>query len=115
MTPDERQAKGPQIHALREAVTEAIAARKAALEAAALDAKLAAERLDMTLPAEAAPPGSVHPVSQVMDELAEIFADMGFAVSTGPQTEDQREERRVGKECCSTGRPQGAPDTQKKK
>src|SRR3546814_14183828 len=88
MTPDERQAKGPQIHALREAVTEAIAARKAALEAAALDAKLAAERLDMTLPAEAAPQGSVHPVSQVMDELAEIFADMGFAVATGPEIED---------------------------
>jgi len=88
MTPDERQAKGPQIHALREAVTEAIATRKAALEAAALEAKLGAERLDMTLPAEAAPQGSVHPVSQVMDELAEIFADMGFAVATGPEIED---------------------------
>ncbi|MCW0196849.1 phenylalanine--tRNA ligase subunit alpha [Sphingopyxis sp.] len=88
MTPEERQAEGPKIHSLREAVTAAIGARKAALEGAALDAKLAGERLDMTLPAAAAPRGSVHPVSQVMDELAEIFADMGFAVATGPEIED---------------------------
>ncbi|MBN8832515.1 MAG: phenylalanine--tRNA ligase subunit alpha [Sphingomonadales bacterium] len=88
MTPEERQAKGPAIHELRESVTAAITARKAALETAALDARLAAERLDMTLPAEVAPQGSVHPVSQVMDELAEIFADLGFSVATGPEIED---------------------------
>ena len=88
LTPEERQSQGPKIHGLREAVTAAIAARKAALEGAALDAKLAGETLDMTLPAAAAPRGSVHPVSQVMDELAEIFADMGFAVATGPEIED---------------------------
>ncbi|MCM3417788.1 phenylalanine--tRNA ligase subunit alpha [Sphingopyxis alaskensis] len=88
MTPDERQAKGPAIHALRESVTAAIAERKAAIEAAELEARLATEKLDMTLPADAAPRGSVHPVAQVMDELAEIFADMGFAVATGPEIED---------------------------
>src|SRR4051812_1476008 len=88
MTPDERQAEGPLIHGLREAVTEAIAARKAALEAAELDRRLATEMLDMTLPAEPGPQGSVHPVSQVMDELAEIFADLGFSVATGPEIED---------------------------
>lgn len=88
MSPEERQERGPQIHALREAVTGALAARKAALEAASLEQRLAAERLDMTLPADAAPQGSVHPVSQAMDELAEIFADMGFAVATGPEIED---------------------------
>ena len=88
MSPEERQAQGPQIHGLRESVTAAIASRKAALDAAALDVKLAAEAIDMTLPAEPAPKGSVHPVSQVMDELAEIFADMGFAVATGPEIED---------------------------
>ena len=88
MTPEERQVEGPRIHALREAVTSAIAERKAGLEAAALDARLAGERLDMTLPADLPPRGSVHPVSQVMDELAEIFADMGFAVATGPEIED---------------------------
>ena len=88
MSPEERQVKGPAINGLREAVTNAIAAKKAALEAAALDARLATERLDMTLPAPDAPSGSVHPVSQVMDELAEIFADMGFAVAEGPEIED---------------------------
>jgi phenylalanyl-tRNA synthetase alpha chain len=88
MSPEERQVEGPRIHALREAVTAAIAARKAGLEATALDARLAGERLDMTLPADLPPRGSVHPVSQVMDELAEIFADMGFAVATGPEIED---------------------------
>ncbi|PZU14481.1 MAG: phenylalanine--tRNA ligase subunit alpha [Sphingobium sp.] len=88
MSPDERLEKGPPIQDLREGVTAAIAARKAALEQAALDAKLASERVDMTLPVDAAPQGSVHPVSQVMDELAEIFADLGFSVATGPEIED---------------------------
>jgi phenylalanyl-tRNA synthetase alpha chain len=88
MTPEERQVEGPKIHDLRESVTDAIAARKDALEAAALDARLASETLDMTLPALPAPQGSVHPVSQVMDELAEIFADLGFSVATGPEIED---------------------------
>ncbi|MFT6571200.1 MAG: phenylalanyl-tRNA synthetase alpha chain, partial [Sphingomonas echinoides] len=89
MSPDERLVQGPRIQGVREAVTNAIAARKAALDRADLDARLARETLDMTLPAEAAPHGSVHPVSQVLDEMAEIFADLGFAVATGPEIEDQ--------------------------
>ena len=88
MTPEERQQRGPAIHDLRQGVTDAIATRKAALEQAALDARLASERFDMTLPVDAVPQGSVHPVSQVMDELAEIFADLGFAVASGPEVED---------------------------
>jgi phenylalanyl-tRNA synthetase alpha chain len=88
MSPEERQVQGPRIHGLREAVTAALGERKATLERKALDARLASETLDMTLPADLAPPGSVHPVSQVMDELAEIFADLGFAVATGPEIED---------------------------
>lgn len=88
MTPEERQQRGPAIHDLRQSVTDAIATRKAALEQAALDARLASEKLDMTLPVDAVPQGSVHPVSQVMDELAEIFADLGFAVASGPEVED---------------------------
>jgi len=88
MTPEQRQTEGPRINGLREAVTNALAERKAELEAAALDARLATETIDMTLPAPQAPQGSVHPVSQVMDELAEIFADLGFAVATGPEIED---------------------------
>ena len=89
MSPDERQVQGPIINGLRETVTAALAAKKIALETAALNMRLATERLDMTLPAPATPQGSVHPVSQVMDELAEIFADMGFAVAEGPEIEDQ--------------------------
>ena len=88
MSPEERQAQGPLINGLREAVTGAIAAKKIALEGVVLNARLATERLDMTLPAPEAPRGSIHPVSQVMDELAEIFADMGFAVAEGPEIED---------------------------
>ncbi|RST29780.1 phenylalanine--tRNA ligase subunit alpha [Sphingomonas ginkgonis] len=89
MDPATRASEGPKIHALREAVTNGIAARKAALEDAALEQRLATERLDLSLPAPERPLGSVHPVSQVMDELAEIFADLGFAVAEGPEIEDQ--------------------------
>ncbi|GAA0739191.1 phenylalanine--tRNA ligase subunit alpha [Sphingomonas japonica] len=88
MSPDERQVEGPRIQGLREAVSDAIAARKQALEQSALDARLSSETIDLTLPVDLTPPGSVHPVSQVMDELAEIFADLGFAVATGPEIED---------------------------
>ncbi|QGN54867.1 phenylalanine--tRNA ligase subunit alpha [Novosphingobium sp. Gsoil 351] len=88
MSPEMRQSEGPRIHAVRERVTAALAARKAALEAAALDLRLASETIDLTLPAPEAPRGAIHPVSQVMDELAEIFADLGFAVATGPEIED---------------------------
>ena len=88
MSPDERQTQGPIINGLRESVTVALAAKKAELETAELNRRLATERVDMTLPAPDSPRGTVHPVSQVMDELAEIFADMGFAVAEGPEIED---------------------------
>ncbi len=88
MDPDERARQGPAIHALREAVATAIGERREALESAELERKLATERVDLTLPAIETPAGSVHPISQVMDELAEIFADLGFAVAEGPEIED---------------------------
>ena len=88
MTPEQRSVEGPRLNGLREAVTAALAARKVELETAALDARLVAERQDMTVPVAPALAGSIHPVSQVMDELAEIFADLGFAVATGPEIED---------------------------
>jgi phenylalanyl-tRNA synthetase alpha chain len=88
MSPEARQTEGPRIQGLRARVADAVETRKAELEAAELEARLATERLDLTLPAPAAPRGSVHPVAQVMDELAEIFADLGFAVATGPEIED---------------------------
>jgi len=88
MSPEERQKQGPVINGLRERMAAAIAARKDWLETAVLDQRLATERLDMTLPAPETPRGSIHPVSQVLDELAEIFADMGFAIAEGPEIED---------------------------
>ena len=88
MSPEQRQVEGPRIQGLREAVSDALTSRKARLERIALDARLASETLDMTLPADVPPTGTIHPVSQVMDELAEIFADLGFAVATGPEIED---------------------------
>lgn len=88
MSPEERQAQGPIINGLRQSITSALAAKKADLETAELNRRLATERVDMTLPAPDAPRGTIHPVSQVMDELAEIFADMGFAVAEGPEIED---------------------------
>ena len=88
MSPEERQKEAPAIQAVRGEIAAAIEAKKAALEAAALEAQLASETLDLTLPAPASPKGSIHPVSQVMDELAEIFADLGFSVATGPEIED---------------------------
>ena len=89
MDPNTRAAEAPKIHALREQVTLAIADRKSALETAELDRKLATETIDLSLPVQDQPLGTVHPVSQVMDELAEIFADLGFAVAEGPEIEDQ--------------------------
>ncbi len=88
MSPEERQTQGPIINGLRESITTALTAKKADLETAELNRRLATERVDMTLPAPDAPRGTIHPVSQVMDELAEIFADMGFAVAEGPEIED---------------------------
>ena len=88
MEPDARLQAAPAFQALREAVAGALQAKKSAMDSAALEARLATERLDLSLPAAAAPRGSVHPISQVMDELSEIFADMGFAVAEGPEIED---------------------------
>jgi phenylalanyl-tRNA synthetase alpha chain len=88
MSPEERQTQGPIINGLRESITTALTAKKADVETAELNRRLATERVDMTLPAPDAPRGTIHPVCQVMDELAEIFADMGFAVAEGPEIED---------------------------
>ena len=88
MTPDERRERGPQINGLRDRATQAIAARKAELESAALEAKLTAERVDLSLPAPPERRGRVHPTMQVLDEMIAIFADMGFGLAEGPDIED---------------------------
>jgi phenylalanyl-tRNA synthetase alpha chain len=87
MTPDERQQAGPRLNALKDEINAAIAARKAALGDAALAERLEAEWLDVTLAANPAARGTIHPVSQVTDEVIAIFADLGFAVAEGPQIE----------------------------
>ncbi|HKR92765.1 phenylalanine--tRNA ligase subunit alpha [Novosphingobium sp.] len=88
MSPEERVSEGKRINEWKAALSGTIAAQKAVLDSEAQNARLAAETLDLSLPAPEAPRGSVHPISQVMDELAEIFADLGFAVATGPEIED---------------------------
>ncbi|HKR88339.1 MAG TPA: phenylalanine--tRNA ligase subunit alpha, partial [Phenylobacterium sp.] len=88
MSPDERRERGPQINGLRDRVGGAIAARKAELEAAALDARLAAERVDLSLPAPPERRGRVHPTMQVLDEMIAIFGEMGFGLAEGPDIED---------------------------
>ena len=89
MTPEERKTQGPVINGLRDKVQQAINARREALAAAALETRLTAERVDVTLPVREGPEtrGRIHPISQVIDELTAIFADMGFSVAEGPDIE----------------------------
>jgi phenylalanyl-tRNA synthetase alpha chain len=89
LAPEERKSFGAAVNQLKTRVTEALEARKGALESAAIDAKLASERADVTLPVRpgAIAEGRIHPVSQVFDEIAEIFADMGFRIAEGPDIE----------------------------
>lgn len=88
MSPDERKTQGPAINGLRDRIGALIAERRAALEASELDARLAVETLDLSLPAPPRRRGVVHPTMQVMDEMIAIFAELGFALSEGPDIED---------------------------
>ncbi|WP_295537341.1 phenylalanine--tRNA ligase subunit alpha [uncultured Thioclava sp.] len=88
MTPEERQTTGKALNILKDEIDAALRAKKSALADAALDARLREEWLDVTLPGRPRRQGTIHPVSQVMDEVTAIFADMGFAVAEGPQIED---------------------------
>jgi phenylalanyl-tRNA synthetase alpha chain len=89
MAPDERKVAGAAFNQLRDRVQMAITAKKTVLADAVLDQRLAAERMDISLPmAEAGTEtGRIHPISQVIDELTAIFADLGFAVAEGPDIE----------------------------
>ena len=89
LPPEDRKAFGAAVNVLKGKVTDALDARKSDLERAALTARLAAERSDITLPVRPGPEGQgrIHPVSQVLDEVIEIFADMGFRVAEGPDIE----------------------------
>jgi phenylalanyl-tRNA synthetase alpha chain len=89
MSPEERKTSGAAINALKDEVGEALAVRRAALKAVALEARLTREALDVTLPVRRAgvETGRIHPISQVFDEITAIFADMGFSVAEGPDIE----------------------------
>lgn len=87
MTPEERTTTGAALNRLKDEIDAALRAKKEALADAALDARLKSEWLDVTLPGRPRRAGTIHPVSQVMDEVTAIFADMGFAVAEGPQVE----------------------------
>ena len=85
MSPEERQSAGPALNALKDEINSALSAKKAALEDAALDERLRGEWLDVTLPGRGRRQGTIHPISQVTEEVTAIFADMGFSVAEGPQ------------------------------
>ena len=89
LPPEERKTHGAAINALKDQVTEALAARRAILKKAALEAQLKRETEDVTLPVRlpGVETGRIHPLSQVMDEIVTIFADMGFSVAEGPDIE----------------------------
>ena len=89
MSADERQVMGPAINGLKNRVAEALSARRNELRDAAIDARLAAEKLDVTLPVRQSPAerGRIHPISQIVDEIAAIFGDMGFSIAEGPDIE----------------------------
>jgi phenylalanyl-tRNA synthetase alpha chain len=88
MSPEERQTVGPALNGLKASITDALANRKAALNSSALEARLRAESIDITLPARPETQGRIHPISQVIDEVVEIFAEMGFTVAEGPEIDD---------------------------
>ncbi|MDD9910112.1 MAG: phenylalanine--tRNA ligase subunit alpha [Ahrensia sp.] len=89
MSAEERQVAGPALNGLKARIGDAIASRRDVLKQAALEARLASETVDVTLPVRADPlqKGRIHPISQVMDEITAIFADMGFSVAEGPDIE----------------------------
>ena len=88
MSPEERQTFGPLVNGLKQQLSDAIAEKKEALAQAALDARLLAERIDVTLPVRPEQRGRIHPIMQVFEEVQTIFADMGFAIAEGPDVED---------------------------
>ncbi len=87
MTPEERQVAGPALNALKDEINSALAAQKTALADQALNDRLANEWLDVSLAGRPMRTGSIHPVSQVTEEVIAIFSDLGFAVADGPQIE----------------------------
>lgn len=89
MSADERKIAGPALNGLKNRVGEALATRKEVLRHEAIALRLASEAVDVTLPTRPSPAatGTIHPISQVVDEITAIFADMGFTIAEGPEIE----------------------------
>ena len=87
LQPEDRRSAGQQLNVLKNTIADAIDARKEVLEAEVLDAGLAADRIDVTLPQRPASAGRIHPISQTIDEMVAIFCEMGFTVAEGPHIE----------------------------
>lgn len=87
MEPEARKEMGQALNALKDEIAAAIDDRKGAMEDAELDARLAEERVDVSLPPREAPMGRIHPISQAIEEVSAIFGDMGFSVAEGPDIE----------------------------
>ena len=85
---DQRKAAGEASNGARDAISEALSARKTALDDAALDARLAGETIDVTLPGRDAARGGVHPVSRTLERITEIFGRLGYELADGPEIED---------------------------
>ena len=88
LDPEARKARGAVLNSLRDALAAALDARKGELEQAVLEGRLAAERLDVTLPVRPEAQGRIHPISQTIDEIVQVFGQMGFAVAEGPDIDD---------------------------
>ena len=84
----ERKAAGEAINRARDAIGEALSARKAVLEDAALDARLSGETIDVTLPGRDEGRGGIHPITRTMQRIADIFGRLGYALADGPEIED---------------------------
>ena len=89
MAPEDRKSAGPAINGLKNEIAGLIEARSETLKGAALEARLKAETVDVTLPLKPAPTarGRIHPISQTIDEITAIFSDMGFSIAEGPDIE----------------------------
>ncbi len=87
-SPEERKAMGAALNQIKEQITNALEEKKSALADSELNARLTAEKLDITLPTYAEKRGKIHPITQVTEEITAIFADLGFTAEVGPDIED---------------------------
>ncbi|MCC6592392.1 MAG: phenylalanine--tRNA ligase subunit alpha, partial [Xanthomonadales bacterium] len=88
LAPEERKQRGAEVNRVRDAVAEALTARKASLDAASLGARLQRERIDVTLPGRQVGSGGLHPITRALERIVGIFEHMGYTVADGPEIED---------------------------